>query len=164
LLTVKAVSLKSAKRPADALQTLEEVLRMAEPLGFVRTFVDRGPLMAELLSDLCAKHPEKPYVRSLLDGFGDNIPPPPSVDHRPRAEQPADEIFASGLSNRELDVLDLLEKRLTNKEIAERLFISAQTVKRHTANIYSKLNAHGRRQAAAAARKIGILSVKRRHP
>jgi len=168
LLTVKAVALKSAKRPAEALQTLEEVLRMAEPLGFVRTFVDRGPLMAELLSDLCAKHPEKPYVRSLLDGFGDNLPSetmvPPSVDHRPPAEQHADPFLASGLTNRELDVLNLLEKRLTNKEIAERLFISAQTVKKHTANIYSKLNAHGRRQAAAAARKIGILSVKKRHP
>ena len=160
-LAAKAVALKSAGRLTDALQTLEESLRMAEPLGFVRTFVDRGPLMAELLRDLSAKRPDNRYIGSLLNAFGDRLPTETmaasSVHRRPQAEQHADPSLASGLSNRELDVLGLLEKRLTNKEIAERLFISSQTIKKHTYNIYRKLNVTGRRQAVAAARKIGIL-------
>jgi len=164
LQAVEAVALKSAGRLADALQTLEESLRMAEPLGFVRTFVDRGPLMAELLTDFSAKRPDNRYIGSLLKAFGAELPTEStaasSVDRRHPGEQHADPFLASGLSNRELDVLDLLEKRLTNKEIAERLFISPQTIKKHTSNIYSKLNVTGRRQAVAAARKIGILNAK----
>jgi len=55
----------------------------------------------------------------------------------------------TSLSNRELDVLELLGERLSNKEIAERLHISSETVKKHTRNLYQKLEVHGRRDATA---------------
>lgn len=164
LLAVKAVGLKSLGRLADAYQTLEEALRMAEPLEFVRTFVDRGPLMAELLRDLSSKRPAIPYIGSLLDAFGDKSTSEamaaPSADKRRRAEEPADELLASGLSNRELDVLIMLGERLSNKEIAERLFLSPETVKTHIANISRKLNVSGRLKAVAAAKKAGLLPAK----
>jgi LuxR family maltose regulon positive regulatory protein len=152
LLAVKAVALKSAGRLADALQTLEKTLRMAEPLGFVRTFVDWGLRMAELLNALLERRPENAYARSLLDAFEGKTPS--------RAEPTADELPSGALSNRELDVLIMLAERLSNKEIAEQLFVSPETVKKHTANIYRKLNVPGRRPAVAAARKLGLFPLK----
>jgi DNA-binding CsgD family transcriptional regulator len=62
------------------------------------------------------------------------------------------------LTPRELDVLALLGRRLTNKEIAAELVISPETVKTHTLNIYRKLDVRNRRQAAAKARELGLFS------
>jgi hypothetical protein len=54
--------------------------------------------------------------------------------------------------------LDVLEQRFQNKEIAEKLFISPETVKKHLNNIYGKLNVSGRRKAVEQARDLGILA------
>ncbi len=61
------------------------------------------------------------------------------------------------LTNREMDVLLLLADRLTNKEIAQQLGISTETVKQHTINLYRKLHVNNRRRAVAQARDSGIL-------
>ena len=163
-LSAKAVALKCAGEPNSALEVLEETLAMAEPLGFLRTFVDRGPVMAGLLRDLSAKRSENPYIRSLLKAFGDELPTEstaaPSTAHRSPVEQGTAESMAYDLTNRELDVLIQLEKRLTNKEIAERLFVSSDTVRKHTISLYRKLNVHTRNKAVVVAKSHGLLSVK----
>ena len=160
-LAVKAVALKCAGRKNEALELLEKTLRLAQPRGLVRTFVDRGPLMAELLSALSAKRPKNQYAKSLLDAFGDNVslenPVANAVEDPTPLKQPAAAFVLSGLTNREFDVLLLLSERLTNKEIAERLSISPMTVKTHTANIYRKLKVNSRRQAGARAQQLGLL-------
>ena len=61
------------------------------------------------------------------------------------------------LTRRELQVLELLAQRMTAQEIAQKLVLSDQTVKRHRANIYQKLGVHSRRDAIAAAVALGIL-------
>jgi len=61
------------------------------------------------------------------------------------------------LSERELEVLQLIAQGLTNPEIAARLFLSLNTVKVHTRNIYDKFGAYNRTQAVAQARALGIL-------
>ena len=65
------------------------------------------------------------------------------------------------LTNREIEILSLLAERMRNKEIAERLFISPDTVKRHTINLYAKLKVGDRRQAVSKAYTMGILSERR---
>lgn len=66
--------------------------------------------------------------------------------------------LADPLSERELEVLDLIAAGLTNREIADRLFITVGTVKRHVNNIYGKLQAHHRAEAIARAGDLGLLS------
>jgi LuxR family maltose regulon positive regulatory protein len=61
------------------------------------------------------------------------------------------------LTEREIEVLELVAEGLTNREVAQRLFLSVSTVKVHTYNIYSKLDVHNRTQAVAKARVLGIL-------
>jgi LuxR family maltose regulon positive regulatory protein len=62
------------------------------------------------------------------------------------------------LSERELEVLQLNAGGLTNREIASRLFLSLNTVKAHTRNIYGKLGVHSRTQAVAKAQALGVLA------
>jgi len=150
-LAVKSVALKCAGKVNEAFLTLEEALRMAEPLGFVRTFVDRGPIMGELLNDLLSKGPGNLYVRRILNAFteitSDESPAVPSSDLS----------YDSLLTKRETEILEMLAKRLTYKEIGDRLFISPETVKTHAARIYRKLEVSGRRQAIETAKEKGFL-------
>ena len=61
------------------------------------------------------------------------------------------------LSDRELEVLRLLAAALSYREIAEELFVSINTVKAHTKNIYSKMGVHGRMQAAQRAKELHLI-------
>jgi LuxR family maltose regulon positive regulatory protein len=64
------------------------------------------------------------------------------------------------LSEREIEVLQLIAEGLTNPEIAGRLYLSLNTVKVHTRNIYGKLGVNNRTQAVARGRDLGILPSK----
>ena len=63
------------------------------------------------------------------------------------------------LSEREVEVLQLLADGLSNQEVAQRLFITVRTVKWHNSNIYGKLGVRSRTQAVAKARLLGVLPV-----
>jgi ATP/maltotriose-dependent transcriptional regulator MalT len=72
---------------------------------------------------------------------------------RPVSWQP----LVEPLTNREMDVLELLAARYRNKEIAEKLFVSSETVKGHLRNVYQKLDARNRREAVVRAEDLGII-------
>ena len=129
---------------------------MAEPGGFIRLFVDLGPRMADLLKQLIKQNVAVGYIGQILAAFRE--------DERAVGPEVADQPIASPrqplvdpLTHRELDVLDLLAQRLSNKEIADKLFISAETVKGHLRNIYQKLEVKKRREAVEKAKNLGIL-------
>jgi LuxR family maltose regulon positive regulatory protein len=61
------------------------------------------------------------------------------------------------LSERELEVLQHVARGLSNQEIADKLFLSAGTVKRNMSNIYQKLDVHSRTQALERARSLKVL-------
>ena len=103
------------------------------------------------------EHRTLPDANSLLippslRGVGPHHPLSPSPSH------PSPQPLVDPLTNRELDILELLSQRLSNKEISAKLFISPNTVKKHLDNMYGKLNVGSRRQAVEKAKKIGILS------
>ncbi len=142
-------SLAHAKRgqQVQAMTSLETALRMAESEGCVRLFVDLGLPMARLLQEAQSRAVMPDYVEQLLAAFGANHSGSPQ----------AEKMLLEPLTAREQEVLQLLAAGLINREIAEQLIISAETVKKHVANICDKLDVSNRTQAAAKARELGWL-------
>jgi len=141
-----------------ALAALEQAVTLAQPGGFVRVFVDLGPNMADLLARLAARGVARDYVEQLLRAFAaarSSAQPQPAKPLT--AQATAQAAMIEPLTRRELQVLELLAQRMTAQEIAQKLVLSDQTVKRHRANIYQKLGVHSRRDAVAAAVALGIL-------
>jgi LuxR family maltose regulon positive regulatory protein len=132
---------------------------LAEPYGFVRTFVDLGPEMREALRDLATRDRSPLYVERLLGAFPIPAGGGSGAAGVPAPLQPALRALPEPLTERELEVLDGLGRRLSNKEIAEELAISPLTVKRHASNIYGKLGVASRRQAIRRADEAGLLSI-----
>jgi LuxR family transcriptional regulator, maltose regulon positive regulatory protein len=134
-----------------------QALTLAEPEGYLRTFVDEGPEMASLLSEVLMVHqrrhlerPDRPsahYLRKLLTALEQAASG--SVSPTPQLPEP--------LSERELEVLQLIAAGKSNSRIAQELFVTAGTVKTHIRNIYRKLDAHSRTQALVRARELNLL-------
>jgi LuxR family maltose regulon positive regulatory protein len=134
-----------------ALEPLVRAVALAEPEGYVRIFVDEGQPMAALLEKMKAENRgHQAYIAQLLAAFGtDTVGDPPPV----ACPQP----LVEPLSERELEVLQLVAEGLPNRQIAERLFLALSTVKGHNRVIYGKLNVSRRTEAVARARELGIL-------
>ncbi len=64
----------------------------------------------------------------------------------------------SGLSKREMEVLELLAEGISNQEIADKLFISENTVKTHTSRLFEKLGVKNRTAAVLKAKEVGFLA------
>ena len=132
---------------------LECALSLAEPAGYMRTFIDEGAALAPSLARAAAGGAHAEYASRLLTALGGAEPGSPAPTAGP--------VTATGLiealSAREMEVLRLIAAGKSNKEIASALFLAAGTVKKHTSNIYGKLGVESRTRAVARAREIGIL-------
>ena len=135
-----------------ALQSLSEALTLATPGGFIRVFVDEGLPMGQLLAAASAHGLMPDYTARLLDAL--------HMQRRQREDKslvsPAQPLI-DGLSQRELEVLQLMADGLSNHEIGERLFLAVSTIKGHNRNIFDKLHVQRRTEAVARAHELGIL-------
>ena len=160
VLVLQALLHAAQGNASDALEKLAEALALAEPGGFIRPFLDEGQEIADLLGRLVKKNPTLRYAGKILEAFGGGktefFSRRADDRNKPGASLP-DKPLIEPLTNREIEVLRMLAKGVTNNDIAESLFISPETVKRHLSTIYRKLDVKNRQQAIISARSIGIL-------
>ena len=147
VLALEAVLHDARGEEKAARAALERAVDMARPGGFIRLFLDLGPQMAALLERLRTRGVALEYLDDILRHASPVQPAGKSII------MPAQGL----LTERETEILGLLAQRLSNKEIAEKLVVTPETVKRHSSNIYQKLDVKGRREAVAEAMALGIL-------
>lgn len=156
ILIMQALAYEAQNDIPAGLKSLERALILAEPEGYVRTFVDEGESMRGLLRHAVAEDISSPYSRRLLSAFDG-----PALLNAASAPTNDGVLFIAGLveqlSEREIEVLSLVASGATNQQIADQLVVSLSTVKTHINRTYRKLDVHSRTQAVAKIRQLGIV-------
>jgi LuxR family transcriptional regulator, maltose regulon positive regulatory protein len=135
-----------------ALLPLQRALSLAEPEGYVRMFLDEGKSMRQLLREASAHKTMPDYTNHLLAAFEAE-----QQESQDKPDQAPAHILIEPLSQRELDVLRLIARGLSNQEICGRLFLALDTVKGHNRRIFKKLQVQRRTEAIARARELGLI-------
>jgi len=146
-LILKAVLYEKQNETTPALETINKALALAEPEGYIRTFINEGKAIADLLNLYMAyysKEKNMSYVTKLLEEVNKELS---------KSTQPVEE----PLSDREIEVLRLLSSGYSNQEIADKLFLAVGTIKKHTHQIYQKLNVDSRVKAIKMARELNLI-------
>jgi LuxR family maltose regulon positive regulatory protein len=151
ILLLRALALQVQGKQEEALRTLGRALAVAEPEGYIRLFLDEGTPMLALLRQAYAHKIAQGYVAALLKGAGEQLSIAPHL--LPTHHSQLGELF----TEREREVLRLMVDGASNREIADHLVLSVNTVKKHIFNICSKLNVQGRTHAIAKVRTMNIL-------
>jgi len=156
ILVVLALAKEALGDVAAAILSLERALTLAESEGYVRVFAEHGTPMSRLLQQTLTRGITPTYTQRLLTAS--------KTWGRPPQESPRPSIYPSTyppliepLSQRELEVLRLLNTELTGPEIARELVVALSTVRTHTKRIYSKLNVTNRRAAVKRAAELELI-------
>jgi LuxR family maltose regulon positive regulatory protein len=147
LLLLQSMAYQGKHDLSHALVALKQALTLAKPHGFMRVFLDEGAPMAQLLRHARSHGFELQYITKLLSGFSKTDTPPPNIS------QP----LIEPLSERELEILRLVADGKSNQQIADTLFITSGTVKKHLNNIFGKLSVQSRTQCVARVRELNLL-------
>lgn len=166
ILVLQSLVFQIQNNRARALECLEHTLTLAEPEGYIRIFVDEGEPMREAIRSWKFATGKRKgltevqkrlmaYTDKLLEAFNDNALPLPMTNEKDNSlvHQPT---LVGPLSARELEVLRLIAEGLSNLAIAQKLFLSAGTVKVHLKHIYAKLDVNSRTQAVARLRELNL--------
>lgn len=145
VLVLKVHFLQAQGKQEQAITLLEHILTLAEPEGYIRTFLDWGTTLLPLLRHILHRGTTatlRTYIHTLLDATGatETILTPENI-----------------LSEREIAVLHCVAAGKSNQEIAQEFVVALSTVKTHLNNLYSKLGVHSRTQAIARAKELQIL-------
>jgi LuxR family maltose regulon positive regulatory protein len=159
LLPLQALALQALGRVDEALNLICHCLIMARPEGFVRVFVKHGAPMLRLLQMAAKRGIEVEYVNRLLPAF--KIPASPAASAMPDSPETHSKysgaVLIEPLSDREIEVLRLLDSPLTSVEIGRELYVSVNTIRTHMRNIYAKLGVNRRGDAVQVAKRIKLI-------
>jgi LuxR family maltose regulon positive regulatory protein len=148
---LSAVMKKRQHLDAEAVAHLEKAVELAESSDNFYLFLEVADDISVLLVQMDTEFQSMDFVRSLSAAINS------LKTHKTGRRSSRSPAVSLKLTNREMDVLTQLEQRLTNQEIADKLFVSVATVKRHTVTIYRKMGAENRRDAVLKAVREGIL-------
>lgn len=151
-LNALAITYHQMGRMPKAIKALVKAIDLAKPEGNLGDFVFIGRDIIPLLYEIVQSGIETDFCGKLLTILSNLAKPGSASANLLKMVDP--------LSNRELDVLRLIARGMTNREIAGNLFLSANTVKSHSIKIYRKLNVNNRSQAVSKAQLLGILPSK----
>ncbi len=163
-LILQSILMLNQNATEQAFSFMEQALALAEPGGYIRSFVDEGAPAARLLVSISGyggdKEPLARHAAWLLAHFPAGVGKPQIQSGREQQPQnlPGQQVLVEPLTGREIEILRLIALGLTNSAIAARLVIAPGTVKVHTNNIYAKLGVSSRTAAVARARLLGILA------
>jgi len=165
VMVLQAVAYHTHGEKDMAVQLLSDALALAEPGGFIRLFVDEGMPMAALLAQSVERRAQhdsiRTYAERLLSAFpSEQLLETARTSYAPpvlRSALERSNALVEPLSQRELEVLQLIAQGLSNREISERLFLALDTVKGHNRRIYDKLQVQRRTEAIARARELDLL-------
>jgi LuxR family transcriptional regulator, maltose regulon positive regulatory protein len=157
ILTLRAIALQTNGDPNQATAEIECALALAEPEGYIRSLVDEGQPLQELLVlylERARSNRLRDYAAHILAQMDGSL----KFISQDRAESSANSQLVEPLSPRELEVLHLMALGKTNQEIANKLIVARGTIKAQAVSIFRKLDASNRTEAVARARQLGILS------
>ena len=147
-LTLAAAAKQQLGRTEAAVEHMRRAVLLAAPGRYIHSLLDESPLIPGLLRHLTAE-PNIPqsYLDQLLA----------AASRETAAKTAVSQPLIEPLSERELEILDLIALGLSNRQIATRLVLSLATVKWHASNIYGKLGVGNRNQAVVRAREVGLV-------
>ncbi len=151
VLVLRALALSALGDNAGSLSALGHALRLAEPEGYIRLFLDEGAPMITLLHQAHGRNLLPGYAVSILEAAGE------SGARNFAFPAPHPDSLIEPLTPREHEVLQLLLDGASNREIAQHLVLSVNTVKKHVLNLCGKLGVQSRAQAIARARNLHLL-------
>ena len=147
---LQAHGLELQTRTSEAIQCLQKALNLGKPEQFFRIFLDEHHRIHGLLRHAVASDIGGAYARNLLSAL--------EQQSQKSSHAIATQHLVQPLTKREIEIIRLIAAGMRNQEIADHLFISLSTVKRHIANAYGKLGASHRTEAINEATRLGLLS------
>jgi LuxR family maltose regulon positive regulatory protein len=154
-MVVQVIILHAIGQVEEALGLLRECVAKAQSQGSIRLFVDEGDPMQSLLRQLSHEAGTAPYVSQLLSAFGTQVIEEKRVDVPAAAT--SSHLPLGAFSDRELEILRLIQEGHSNQNIGELLFVSLSTIKWHNQNIFAKLDVQRRTEAVARAVQLKLL-------
>ena len=171
---LQAIVFQRQKKEEQAQEEFGLALQLAQPENNLRIFVEEREATRSLLQHCIVQHTEtKAFAHKILALLPKKKTTPkaaaptpqsiPPIASEPNIHTPScviyeeDPYFLDPLSKRETEIIQLANTGLTNKELAQKLYLAHTTIKKHMSNIYSKLGVKNRTKALVRAKELGLI-------
>jgi len=156
VLTLWVVLLSKEKEQSSALERINEAISIAYPGGGIRAFIEAGKPVIRLLQEFPEEISQKDFAHQIIQAY-DQKKVIQSPDHSLTTHPENNRQGEDQLSLRELEILSVLAEGLRNKEIAAKLFVGEETIKKHLYNIFQKLNVKSRIELVKKAKELKLI-------